>query len=242
MILRTDSSLIDPVAAALILLGLVSASIQPKKNYFVLIWFFIGFLPFHVFLGLLLPRMWFLSFGLLYLLAAIGTDTAIQIVSKWKHPYARIIALCAGCMLAGFALQRNISTFYTSAVKNFTFREDFREVWEIAKHRRRVLPDQVLFITQDENFDCTRTLAAFVWVSDHKDQAGSLNGSGNHAMSVFSQNDLQPALEVLPRKKCLIVENPVLSDLEKQIPPGVHLSLLNTGCYYTEFLITRDKL
>jgi hypothetical protein len=237
MLARYDTALIDPVAGLLLLLGLIAALGKPKKYCFVLVWLFVGLLPFHVLFGFLLPRMWFVNFGLLYMFAALGVEKAIAGGRRIGGGRLRILLLCIGLIPLGFALYRNVETFYTSAVKNFTFRNDLKEVSEIAKRLKPHLKERVLFITEERSYNYTRTLVAFHWLAANKPRAGTLNDLGRSGLGVFSQRELQQAFASMPAREFLVVEKPLRRQVEKGVPPGVELLLLKENRYFPEFSI-----
>lgn len=136
MLVSYPAPIINRVISFGFLFGLALSFFRLKRFFPLVIWFVFGSIVYHVVLGLYLPRMWFLTTGLLYLFAGIAIDRILEYTSK--QATTRIIGLTIIFVLGAYIIYHDINTYNQHAIKNRSFLVPTREVLEILWQRKKI--------------------------------------------------------------------------------------------------------
>lgn len=208
--------LINRVISFSFLLGLVLALFQAKRFFPLLIWFIFGSIVYHIALGLYLPRMWFLTIGLLYLFAGITIDKVLELTSK--QTITRIVSLILFLILGTYIITYDVNIYNKYAINNRAFLGPTREILEILWQRKESIGRDLILIMADETTSTTdanvgHIAASFAYVSTDPNNARVLRQTKDKKkLGILTGKDFykNPNMYLLT-KKVIVVDNSILS-------------------------------
>lgn len=230
MFILFPGSLVNSLISWGFILGAVSALFNFKKYFILVVWLFTSAFTYQIILGLLYPRMWILTVGLIHLFAGIAIDKIYKIGSKQKA----IQIIIWGLFLASssYIIYSELSLYYKYAIYNPSFLISHREVIEITKKWRGDLGKNVLFIAPEgiaspTNINTIHTATSFMYLISNPGKADSLKQYDRAALGVLTKHEFISNIETfLSGEKVLVIDNTILSDMEKELKQ-------NNSCNYS---------
>ena len=148
MFVLYSGTLINRVIVLLSIFGLFISIINFKKYYLFIIWFILGPLIYNLFLGIFWPRTWFLSFGLVYLLAGVTLESLYKTIHKFSPFYKLILILILFFPFIYYYCQYTQKNYFES-FNNPAFLISQREIYSIAKRYKDQIGKKILFIVPE---------------------------------------------------------------------------------------------
>lgn len=221
------------------ILGVTFALFNFKKYFTLVVWLFTSAFTYQIILGLLYPRMWILTIGLIYLFAGVIIDRIFKIGSR--QVIMRISVWLLLLTLSLYIIFSEFSLYYKYAIYNPAFLISHREVVEITKKWRGGLGKNVLFITPEgiaspTNINTIHTAVSFMYLTSNPGEADLLKQYDRIALGVLTKHEFISNIETfLSGEKVLVIDNTILSDIENELKQNYSCSYsANIYKYFTE--------
>lgn len=221
------------------ILGVIFALFNFKKYFTLVVWLFTSAFTYQIILGLLYPRMWILTVGLIYLFAGVTIDRIFKIGSR--QVVTRIIVWLLLITLSLYIIFSAFSLYYKYAIYNPAFLISHREVIEITKKWRSNLGKNVLFIVPEgiaspTNINTIHTATSFMYLTSNPGEADLLKQYDRTALGVLTKHEFISNIETfLSGAKVLVIDNTILSDMENELKQNNSCGYnVNTYKYFTE--------
>lgn len=239
MALLFPGSLVNSWISWGFILGVSFALFNLKKYFTLVVWLVISTFTYQIILGLLYPRMWILSVGLIYLFAGITIDKIYELGSKQRAIQVTIWVIFLAS--TSYIIYSEFSLYYKYAIYNPAFLVSHREILDIVKKWRNDIGKTVLIITPEgiaspTNINTTHTTASFLYLASNPEKARYLERLNRIELGALTvQEFLDNYKMYLLTKKILIIDNTVLPKIENKIRENNQCSYkTNTYRYFTE--------
>ena len=221
------------------ILGVIFALFNFKKYFTLIVWLLSSALTYQIILGLLYPRMWILTVGLIYLFAGVAIDKILELGSKLKAVYILIWVMFLTS--SSYIIYSELSLYYRYAIYNPAFLVPHREMVNITKKWKDDIGKTVLLIIPDgitspTNINTAHTAASFQFLVSNSEKTTYLKEVNQTALGVLTNQEFIENHEMyLYTKKVLIVDNTILPEIQNKIKPYAQCNnIINTYKYFSE--------
>lgn len=221
------------------ILGVSFALFNLKKYFTLIVWLAISMFTYQIILGLLYPRMWILTVGLIYLFAGVTIDKIYELGSKQKA--IQVIIWIIFLASTSYIIYSDFSLYYKYAIYNPAFLVSHREIVDIAKRWRNDIGKTALIITPEgiaspTNVNTTHATASFLYLASNPEKASYLEKLNRIELGALTVQEFLDNYKLyLLTKKVLIINNTVLPEIEDKIRENHQCSYkTNIYRYFTE--------
>lgn len=241
MLVSYPAPLINQIVTIAFLLGFILAFWQIRKTLPLITWLIISGFTYHVLFGLNLPRMWFLTMGLIFTFAGVTFDKIFQLIQKlWLIP--KITFLTVMLLLTSYIVYSDIKIFYKYAINNSSYRPQIRESLMIVRKYKKNIGDSLIFVSHREfNASALNPIISFYYLSRHPDKATFLRRQTRQSIGSITEEEFEQNYLVYMRQNNIIItDNESLSSTQ-------HIIDQNSDClykisryqYYSEIILQR---
>jgi len=237
MVVSFPGPLVNKWVSLGFLLGMIFALFNLKKYFTLVAWILISSFTYHIIIGLLYPRWWILTVGIIYLFFGIAIDKICELGSKKKLVY--LLIWITVLILSSYVIYKDLFIYYKHAVYNSAFLGPHRELVDITEKWKNDLGKRLLVIIPNSsptNVNTAYTAVSFNYISLKPEQAIHLKNANRTELGVLTDQEfIQKYKMYLVTKKTFIIDNRVIPEIKNLIKEN-HLcnNVINTHQYFTE--------
>lgn len=224
MLVSYPKPLINNLISGAFIIGFILAVFRIKKYLPLIIWFLSSGFIYQVILRFQLPRMWFLTMGVLYLLAGLFINLLLQIINKthyklslnsdntkkWRFLYLFIYATVTVLIVIPviFIITSDIKLFYTQAINNPSYKISYRESIDVVKKYKKNLRKNVIFVS-DTEVEAARInpIISFYYLVEHPDQAEILKNLSRQEIGSLTEEEFKKKYSLYLNRLNIIITN-----------------------------------
>lgn len=190
------------------IIGLIFACVYWRKYWPFILWVLLQGVIYHIIFGFNLPRTWFLTVGVLYILTGITIQTLFNLFHRSIGKKLMIIIL-TGCLV--YLVISGIIIYFTHAIQHSAYKEYIREIFDIAK-KYQIQPHSSTYIVSDSDLawrDTWLTAISFYNISNKQFTNSELNTYSYYDFHILSSDEYQYLnnYQLLPPCSTLIGES-----------------------------------
>lgn len=238
MVVCYPSVIINKTVTFLFLLGFIFSIIKIKKYFQLIIGLLICSVPYHIFMGLNLPRVWIITVGFLYLFAAIAIEKIYQLSSKFP-PVIRIFSFSFIGAVCFLILKSDWNLYWFFALKNFSSADtEKREIIEIGKKNIGNAGIMPVITKDDSNAGIVNAVFSFYYLAENPDKSNLLKKMNRKDFKIFTESEVTDlgtnSFFTLYYQQPILVENTVLESKNNIFgDPVFSWKLLNKYQYFS---------
>lgn len=235
---RYSDTLVNRIIIILSILGIGIALVKFKKYYYLVIWLIGGVFIYQLLLGLYLPRMWFVNYGLIFLLAGVSIEFIIDYFKKQNNIISIILSILTVLIIA-YILNKNFLNYH-EALNNSSYLVSQREIYEIIKSNQKSIGKDVLFILPTLGqfpVNYVYSAVSFYYLKEHLGLAANFQSIDRQVYGVIDINEfLDNSQKYLFSYKKWIIDNQINSSIN-DILVNHNLKILQKKqyLYFTEY-------
>lgn len=253
MLVSYPKPLINNLISGAFIIGFILAVFRIKNYFPLIIWLLSSGFIYQVILRFQLPRMWFLTIGVLYLLAGLFINLLLQIINKthyklslnsdntkkWRFFYLFIYATVTVLIVIPviFIITSDIKLFYTQAINNPSYKISYRESIDVVKKYKNNLRKNVIFVS-DTEVEAARInpIISFYYLVEHPDQAEILKNLSRQEIGSLTEEEFKKKYSLYLNRLNIIITKEISFNTVKSLvqQKGQCQYYTNRHKYYSE--------
>lgn len=200
-------------------ISLIIGLLNVRKYLLLLVWFFINFFIYHIAIGTLFARAWFITIGTIYLISGIAFDKVLE-SNSFKKKYVGYLIII---IISTYVIHKDLYLYYNYAIYNPAFLTSQKELnnlikekdYDIGKGLLVVMPEGTIPAT---NIETAYTALSFYYLASNPEKVEYLKKANKQELGLLTNQEFNEiGKDYLAAKRTIITGNSNLSGIENKI-------------------------